>query len=207
MARPEAVIFDIGRVLIGWDPEGFYDRLMPRAERERMFAETGIEEMNLAIDRGAPFRDTVFALAERHPEWSGMIVKRHDNWAEMARPVIPHSVRLLRALRAGGVPVFALTNFGAETFEIARTPYPFFGEFDRAYVSAHLGVLKPEPRIYEIVEQDCGIAPDRLLFTDDKEDNIAAARARGWQAHHFDGPAGFAARLVAEGLLNERETA
>ncbi|MGB3313990.1 MAG: HAD family phosphatase, partial [Albidovulum sp.] len=138
MARPEAVIFDIGRVLIGWNPEGFYDRLMPRTDRERMFAETGIEAMNLSIDRGAPFRETILALADRHSEWADMIVKWHDNWTEMAGPVIPQSVRLLRALKARGVPVFALTNFGAETFEIAKTPYPFFDEFDRAYVSAHL---------------------------------------------------------------------
>ena len=203
----QAVIFDIGRVLIGWDPEGFYDRLMPRSERKRMFAETGIEAMNLSIDRGAPFRETVFALADRHPEWTDMIVKWHDNWTDMAQPVIPHSVRLLRALKARGVPVFALTNFGAETFEIAKTPYPFFAEFDRAYVSAHLGVLKPDPRIYAIVEEDCGLPPGGLLFTDDKAENTAAAAARGWQVHHFEGPEGLAARLIAEGLLDEREAA
>lgn len=203
----QAVVFDIGRVLIGWDPEGFYDRLMPRAERERMFAETGIEAMNLAIDRGAPFRETVVALAGRHPEWADMIVKWHDNWIDMAQPVIPHSVRLLRALKTRGVPVFALTNFGAETFEIAKTPYPFFAEFDRAYVSAHLGVLKPDPRIYELVEADCGLPPGDLLFTDDKAENTAAAAARGWRVHHFEGPEGLATRLVAEGLLDEREAA
>ncbi len=205
MTQTEAVVFDIGRVLINWDPEGFYDRLMPRAERERMFAETGIEAMNADVDRGAPFRETVYAHAARHPAWSEMIVKWHDNWLDMAQPVIPHSVRLLRALRARGTPVFALTNFGAETFEIARPAYPFLDEFDRAYVSGRLGVLKPEPRIYEIVEEDGGTAPDRLLFVDDRAENIAAAEARGWRGHLFEGPEGFAARLVAEGLLTGEE--
>lgn len=207
MTRPEAVIFDIGRVLIGWNPEGFYDRLIGPEARKRMFAETEIEAMNLSVDRGAPFHETVQALADRHPDWSEMILKWRDNWTEMAQPVIPHSVRLLRALRARGIPVFALTNFGAETFEIAHGPYPFFAEFDRAFVSARLGVLKPEPRIYEIVEQNCGIAPDRLLFTDDSVRNIEVARTRGWRTHLFEGPEGWADRLVAEGLLNREEAA
>ena len=70
-----------------------------------------------------------------------------------------------------------------------------------------MGVIKPEPRIYEMVEQDCGVAPDALLFTDDRADNIAMAASRGWQTHLFEGPAGWANRLVAAGLLSEKEAA
>jgi 2-haloacid dehalogenase len=81
----------------------------------------------------------------------------------------------------------------------------FLNEFDRHYVSGMMGVVKPDPRIFELVEQDCGIAPDRLIFTDDRADNIAAAAARGWQVHHFTGWQGWAARLVTEGLLSEKE--
>lgn len=105
------------------------------------------------------------------------------------------------------MPVFALTNFGVGSFDLARQHYPFLDEFDRKYVSGHMKVIKPEARIYQMVEEDCGIAPAALLFTDDRADNIAAAAARGWQTHLFDGPEGWADRLVAEGLLNEREAA
>ena len=118
-------------------------------------------------------------------------------------PEIPHSVRLLRALRAAGVPVFALSNFGRGSFAVAETAWPFLAEFDRRYISGHLGVTKPTARIYEIVEEDSGIAPERLLFADDMGYNVEAAAARGWQVHRFDGPAGWAARLVAAGLLDE----
>jgi ornithine cyclodeaminase/alanine dehydrogenase-like protein (mu-crystallin family) len=111
------------------------------------------------------------------------------------------SVALLRRLRARGVPVFALTNFGVESFAYAETQYDFLGEFDRRYVSGHMKVIKPEPEIFRMVEADCGLPPEALLFADDRHDNIAAAAARGWKTHHFDGPEGWAESLVAHGLL------
>lgn len=207
MARPEAVIFDIGNVLIEWQPERFYDTIMPRAEREAMFAEVDLHGMNDRIDRGADFRGTIYEMAERHPRWRDPIRHWHDSWIHMASPAIAPSVALLRRLRARGVPVFALTNFGIGSFAYAQTQYDFLNEFDRAYVSGHMGVIKPEVRIYQMVEEDCGIAPGRLLFTDDRADNIAAAAARGWQVHHFAGPEGWAARLVDEGLLEPGDIA
>ena len=201
----EAVIFDIGNVLIEWQPERHYDSIMPRARREAMFAAVDLHAMNDAIDRGAPFRETIYAEAEKHPEWRAEIRRWHDDWIHMASPAIPHSVRLLRALRAKGVPVFALTNFGIESFAYAQTQYDFLSEFDRAYVSGQMAVIKPDAEIYARVEADCGIAPGGLLFADDRADNIAAAAARGWQTHLFAGSEGWAARLVAEGLLSTEE--
>ncbi len=135
------------------------------------------------------------------PNGASEIRQWHDNWIELASPVIQPSVTLLRALRAQDVPVFALTNFGIGSFAYAETQYPFLAEFDRRYVSGHMGVIKPDPRIYEMVEEDCGVAPGHLLFADDRQDNIRMAASRGWQTHLFEGPDGWADRLVAEGLL------
>ena len=203
--RPQAVIFDIGNVLIEWQPERFYDSVMPRAEREALFAEVDLHGMNDEIDRGALFKETIYGLADRHPRWDDKIRLWYDRWIDIASPTIPHSIHLQRTLRAKGVPVFALTNFGIHSFAYALTQYDFLGEFDRHYVSGHMNVTKPDPKIYEMVEVDCGIAPGRLLFTDDRADNIAVADARGWQTHRFEGPQGWADRLVAEGLLTEEE--
>jgi 2-haloacid dehalogenase len=108
-------------------------------------------------------------------------------------------------LRRKGVPVFALTNFGSYSYEEAREKLDFLSEFDREYVSGRLFVSKPEPRIFEIVEEDSGIPADRLIFTDDRADNIAAAARRGWRTHQFESWQGWARRLVAEGLLTEGE--
>ncbi len=201
----DAVIFDIGNVLIEWQPERFYDAEVGAARRREMFAAIDLHGMNDDVDRGHDFKGRIYAEAEARPEYAAEIRMWHDRWLELATPEIPHSVRLLRQLRANGVPVFALTNFGIGSFELACSRYPFLTEFDRAYVSGRMGVIKPEPLIYQVVEDDCGIAPERLIFTDDRADNIAAASARGWKVHHFDGPEGWAARLVAEGLLTEGE--
>lgn len=202
-----AVIFDIGNVLLEWNPERFYDHAIGPERRQALFAEVDLHEMNERVDLGADFRATVFAKAKDHPEWADEIRLWHDRWLDMAAPDIPHSVRLLRALRAKGVPVFALTNFGVGSFEIACDAYPFLNEFDRRYVSGLMQIQKPDPRIYAAVESDCGLAPETLLFADDRADNIAAAQARGWQGHVFDGPEGWAATLVAAGLLSVEEAA
>jgi 2-haloacid dehalogenase len=205
MLQPQAVIFDIGNVLMDWNPERFYDGQIGEAARRRLFDEAGLIGMNLAIDAGAPFRATVYQTADRFPEWREQIRWWHDRWIEIAAPRIEQSIALLRALRRRGVPVFALTNFGDDSFAYACTQYDFLTEFDRAFVSGRMGVIKPDPAIYAAVEAGCGLPPGALLFTDDKPENIAAAAMRGWQVHLFQGPQGLADRLVAAGLLTEAE--
>lgn len=201
----EAVIFDIGNVLIEWQPERYYDTIMPRAEREAMFAEVDLHTMNEAIDRGGPFRETIYDWAERYPRWRDKIRLWHDDWIQMATPVIPRSLRLMKALQARGVPVFSLTNFGIGSYDYAAGFYPFLRDFDRDFISGHMGVTKPDPRIYEMVEEGSGLSGAQILFADDRPDNIATAHMRGWKTHLFEGPTGWAARLVAEGLLTEAE--
>jgi 2-haloacid dehalogenase len=181
--------------------------VMPQAMREKMFAEVDLHGMNELIDRGALFKETIYDWAERYPEWSGYVRMWFDNWFDMASPRIEQSIRLQRALRAKGVPVFALTNFGSHSFAHAETQFEFLQDFDRRYISGHMEVTKPDPRIYAMVEADCGIAPGGLLFTDDRAENIAVADARGWRTHLFEGPQGWADRLVAEGLLTVEEAA
>lgn len=207
MGQIEAVVFDIGNVLIEWQPERFFDGHIGPEARARMFAEIDLHGMNEAVDRGAPFRETIYDWAARYPAWEANIRLWHDRWIDMAAPVIARSVRLMRALQARGVPVFALTNFGDETYAHAEPHYPFLRDFDRAFISGRLKVTKPDPEIYAIVERESGLAPGALLFTDDRAENIAVAAARGWGTHLFEGSDGWAARLVAEGLLTERDAA
>lgn len=202
---PEAVIFDIGNVLLEWQPERFYDREIGAERRARLFAEVDLAGMNAGVDLGAPFAASVEALALAHPDWGPEIRMWRERWFDIAHPPIEGSIRLLRALKARGVPVLALTNFGSETFDAAAERLPFMAEFDRAWVSGRMGVMKPDPAIYAALEAESGIAPGRLLFADDKAENIAVAAARGWQTHLFDGWEGWAARLVAAGLLDKAE--
>lgn len=201
----EAVIFDIGNVLTQWQPEAFYDRVIGEARRRALFEAIDLHQMNLDIDAGALFRETIYDWAVRYPEWEVEVRMWYDRWIELASPRIEGSIALLRALRAKGVPVFALTNFGRHSFDEAVPKLDFLTEFDRHYVSGRMGVVKPDPRIYAMVEADCGIAPQALLFVDDKAENIAAAGERGWRTHQFESWQGWAGRLVAEGLLTSKE--
>lgn len=201
----EAVVFDIGNVLVEWRPEAFYDSVIGPERRRRLFSEVDLDGMNKGVDLGAELSESVERLAEEHPQWAAEIRLWRDRWIDMASPAIDETARLLRLLRAGGIPVFSLTNFGRETLEIAKAHYPVLREFDREFVSAHLGMMKPEAAIFAHVEHACGIEPGKLLFTDDRRENVEAAARRGWKTHLFEGPQGWARRLAREGLLGEPE--
>lgn len=201
----QAVVFDIGNVLIEWQPERFFDSVIGEARRKEMFAAVDLHGMNELVDLGHPFTETIYATAEANPEWRDEIRIWHDRWIEMASPVIDHSVRLMAALQKQGVPVFSLTNFGVDSYALAASHYGFLNEFDRDFISGHMQVTKPAARIYELLEETSGLSGASLLFADDREDNIAAAKARGWKAHLFEGPQGWADCLVAEGLLSAED--
>lgn len=205
MTKIQAVVFDIGNVLIEWQPERWYDAKIGEKRRRKMFEAVDLHAMNDRVDRGQGFQGIIYETAEKHPEFRDEIRMWHDHWIELASPVIPHSVRLMEALQRKNIPVFALTNFGIETYDLAGPVYPFLNHFDRAFVSGHLGITKPDPEIYQIVENETDMPPNALLFTDDRPENIAAAQDRGWHTHLFETPDGWARCLVGEGLLTEKE--
>ena len=203
--QPQAVVFDVGNVLIEWQPERFYDAEIGKERRLAMFEAVDLHGMNERVDLGEHFTDTIYATAEENPDWRAEIRMWHDRWIELATPAIDHSVRLMKALQAKDIPVFSLTNFGIQSYDYATTHYPFLKEFDRDFISGHLGMTKPDPAIYATLEKTSGLSGDALLFADDRADNIEAAQSFGWQTHLFEGPRGWANRLVAAGLLTEAE--
>lgn len=196
-----AVVFDIGNVLIRWDPVAHYDRVIGAAARRALFAAVDLHGMNLSVDAGEDLHDSVEALATRHPDHARDIRRWRDEWLDFVPGPIDGSVAILHALRAAGMPVFALTNFGTAPLAMADRAWPFLRDFDRRFVSAELRLLKPDPAIYAVLETATGLPPAALFFTDDRPENIAAAAARGWRAHLFDGPEGLSAALDAEGCL------
>ncbi|MGB0960888.1 MAG: HAD family hydrolase [Halocynthiibacter sp.] len=205
MPEISAVIFDIGNVLIEWQPERYYDARFGEARRKAMFETVDLHAMNDRIDRGEGFKDVVYETADLYPAFRDEIRLWHDDWAALATPEISLSVTLLRALRKTGTPVFTLTNFGIETFEIGEAAYPFLKEFDRRYISGHMKCIKPDAQIYDMVEKDCALPAGELLFTDDRIDNIKAAASRGWHTHHFTSPEGWRDCLFSHGLLQAKD--
>ncbi len=197
----DAVIFDIGHVLVEWHPERPFDRILGCARRKDLFARIDFESMNVRCDMGADLDEEMRTLVASHPDCADDIMIWRTHWMEMLAPDLPQSARILRALRSRRTPVHALSNFGSMTFELAERRYPVLSEFDRRFISGHLGMIKPDPAIYAYVEKELALTPSRLFFTDDRQENIEAADARGWQTHLFETPSGLADRLYSEGLL------
>lgn len=200
-----AVVFDLGNVLVEWHPERTFDSLIGAERRKALFAAVDLMGMNERVDLGADMASAVRELADAHPDWQDEILLWNKHWPDMLAPDIPDTAVLLRALRRRGVAVHALTNFGDGTLDIADRLYPVLTEFDQRFVSGRLGVMKPDHAIYALVEQGIGLDPGTLLFTDDRPENIAAAAARGWQVHLFEGPGGLRDRLLSEGLLSPQD--
>ncbi len=196
----QAVVFDIGNVLIRWEPETYYDALMGPERRRAMFEAVDLHAMNDRIDAGEDFRGTVEACAAANPDFAAEIRHWHDRWLDFIMGEIDGSVAILRALRASGMPVHALSNFGLAPCVLAEPRHPVLGEFDVRLLSGAVGVTKPAPEIYAALERETGLAGPALFFTDDKPENIDAAAARGWQTHLFVEPQGLAEALRAAGV-------
>jgi 2-haloacid dehalogenase len=204
--KPELVVFDIGNVLIEWQPERTYSDVFGADRAAAFFRDVPIHRTHLQLDAGARF-SVILDLIEDFPVFEPEIRFWVENWSQLASRRIEGSIRLMRALQAKGVPVWALTNFGDEPFDVSCADHPFLTEFDGAVVSGRIGLIKPDPAIYEALEDATMTRGARILFTDDRPENIDAARARRWQVHLFEGPQGWADRLVAAGLLTAEEAA
>ena len=177
---PEWVVFDVGAVLVAWDPERPYRALIPdAAERAAFRARCELDAMNLAGDHGR-LEDAVEAWAARFPEDAGLIRVWRARWTEMFGPAIPETEVLLRRARASGRRVAALSNFAADTWELGRGMFEVLRGFDVEVISGREGACKPSAEIYARVEAATGAAGRALWFLDDKAENVAAARARGW---------------------------
>jgi len=204
---PNVVIFDIGNVLIRWQPELYYDQLISQPRRKQLFAAVDLHAMNERIDAGAPFCATVYDLAAEHPEFADLIRHWHDDWLDIASPELTETLRLAQALRRNGIKIAILSNIGQETFDLAATRNPFLAQFDAVFLSGPMGVTKPNPAIYQRVEAALKLPPETLFFTDDRAENITAAAARGWKTHLFETPKGLTQALVENGLLRQSEVA
>jgi 2-haloacid dehalogenase len=186
MSRATAVVFDIGNILIRWEPEVVLgDYFADAAALAAFRRETRIDWVNLDLDAGVPFADGLGALVARFPQHADAIHAFNHRWPEMVTGAIDANVATLRALKTAGHPVHAITNFSREKFDIARRVHPFLNEFGHTLVSADVRLIKPDYRIYHRFCRDTGLEPEQIIFVDDSAVNIAAAKAVGFQTFHM----------------------
>lgn len=198
-----AVIFDIGGVLLDWNPRYLYRRLMDDEEAiERFLSEVCTMEWHEANDLGVPFEVTCAQLAAEYPEHAELVWAWGRRTEEMVGGPIDGTVAILRELKENGmVRLFALTNMEATTYPVRRERYEFLRWFDGTVVSSSEGVIKPDERIFRVLLERYGLTAASTLMVDDNPRNVAAAAALGMPTVLFESPEGLRRTLEEHGVL------
>lgn len=196
------VVFDLGKVLIEWDPRHLYRKVFADAAKMEWFlAEVCHGAWNEEQDRGRSFDAGVVEATARHPAYAAEIALYRDRWSEMVPGALDDSVAILRELQGRGAALYAITNWNGETFRATRARFDFLDLFRDIVVSGDVGLVKPDQAIFHLFASRNGLALGDCLFIDDSPRNVAAARAAGMRVHHFTGAVPLRQALQAEGLL------
>lgn len=197
----ESILFDLGNVLIRWDPRNhFRDRFDSEAQMEGFLADVATDAWNHEMDLGKPFAQAIAERSALYPEHAALLAEWKSGWERMLGGAIDASVELLKELKAGGYGVAALTNWSAETFPVARERFPFLGWFDDVVISGVEGMAKPDPMMFARALERTGFLPDRTVFIDDNLANISGARSAGLHTVHFASPEQCRLELRAMGV-------
>lgn len=198
-----AVIFDVGNVLYGWDPDAFLvTQLGDDEARLRFVEDTDLYAWHETLDGGRAAGEAVAELSEKFPQYAELISAWSDRFGETITGPVPGVHELVEALDERGVPLFAITNFSADFWAPFRgREAAFFDRFWDIVVSGEEKLLKPDPAVYFLALDRFRLRPAEALFVDDRAINVAAAEAVGMKAHLFIDALDLQARLVAEGLL------
>jgi 2-haloacid dehalogenase len=204
-ARRSVAIFDLGGVLLDWSPRYLYRKLFNGDEvaMERFLATVCTTEWNERQDAGRTFAEGVQELLPHHADKLDLIEAFGKRFAEMTSGPIAGSVDVLAELKQNGVPIYAITNWSAETFPPQRERFAFLSWFLGIVVSGVEGVIKPDPRIFRILCERYAVAPESAVFIDDVAKNAVAASALGIHGIHFRSPEQLRSELVALSMLQE----
>jgi 2-haloacid dehalogenase len=199
----DTVVFDLGGVLIDWNPRHLYRTIFADDDETMEWFLTHIcpSQWNLQQDAGRPWREAIAEAESRHPEYAAHIRAYWERWGETFGGSIDGTVALLAELRARPVRLLALTNWSAETFPIGQQRFPFLSWFEGIVVSGAEWLIKPDRAIYELLLQRYGVKPDRAVFIDDSEVNVIAAREVGLHAIRFRDSTTLRRELAAFDLL------
>ena len=197
-----AVVFDVGKVLVEWDLREIYRELIPDpAERDWFVAHVVTPEWHFQHDAGRPLDEMLPERIAAFPQHEALIRRYASHFNDSIPGPIPGTAELVARLDATGLPLFAITNFGAEFWPDFAPRFPVLERFRDIVISGVEQLAKPDPAIFALAEARFGLPGAQMLFVDDNADNIAAARSCGWQAHHFHHAAGLEAELRDRGLL------
>ena len=203
MTPPSVVVFDLGGVLLDWDPRYLYRKLLPDEEAvEQFLTSVCTLDWNAKQDLGRSVAEAVAELNALHPNKIELIHAYYDRWYDSIGSTIEGCVDLLERLHEEGVRLYGLTNWPADTFPAARQRYEFLTRFHDIIVSGEVKVGKPDPRVFELLFRRCGFRPEDSVFIDDLIENIEVARSLGMHGIHFQSPDQVETELKKLGLLS-----
>jgi 2-haloacid dehalogenase len=196
------VVFDIGNVLVHWDPRALYRKIFASEDEVEWFiANVCNSDWNLEQDRGRSFAEAVREATARFPEHADAIAAYDLRWHETVPGPIDGTVGILEELRQRGTPLYAITNFNQDKFRETLERFSFLRTFRDIVVSGDERLLKPDPAIYRVLLERNGIDAAACVFIDDSEKNVRGAEAVGMKAIHFTTPQALRADLAGMGLL------
>jgi 2-haloacid dehalogenase len=196
------VVFDIGNVLVHWEPRALYRKIFAREDEVEWFiANVCNSDWNLEQDRGRSFAEAVREATARFPEHADAIAAYDLRWHETMPGPIDGTVGILEELRQRGTPLYAITNFNQDKFRETLERFSFLRTFRDIVVSGDERLLKPDPAIYRVLLERNGIDAAACVFIDDSEKNVRGAEAVGMKAIHFTTPQALRADLAGMGLL------
>lgn len=202
MQRHKNVVFDLGNVLIEWDRRFLFEKLIDDPDELQWFLDNVFTMAdNAELDRGTPLHEVAAAVVQRHPDHREHVLAFADRWPETLGGVIEGSVEILQELSERAVPLFALSNWGRDTFAMIEANYPFLSLFDGLVISGREGVVKPDPAIFELLCERHGLAPVDAVFIDDSGANVATAASLGFDALLFEHPEQLRQQLIERRLL------
>lgn len=202
MAGISTVVFDVGRVLFEWDLRHLFAKLISDSEELDWFlAHVVTPEWHFQHDAGRPLADMTAELTAQYPHYGPLIEGYRTRFNETIPGPVPGSLDIVRDLAAQDVPLYAITNFGAEFWDMFRPTQPIFDLFGDIVVSGVEKLAKPDPAIYALALQRFGLKPGEAIFIDDNHANVVSARANGFAAHHFTDAATLRSELAGLGLL------
>jgi 2-haloacid dehalogenase len=196
------IVFDLGMVLIQWDPRNLYRKVFADADKMEWFlANVCTSEWNLAQDGGRSFDDGVKEATARYPEYAVEIAMYRDRWMEMVPGAIEGSVAILEELHAKGVPLYAITNWNGDTFRATRKRFAFLDLFRDIVVSGDEKLIKPDPAIFYLLAKRNDIDLAHSMFIDDSLKNVVGSEVVGMKGHHFTSPESLRVALQSHSVL------
>ena len=202
MTMKKTIIFDLGGVLIDWNPTYYFqDVFSDQAELDFFLEEICSPAWNALMDQGKTFKQSVIDLSEEHPEYADQIQAYSDHWIDMIGGPIPDTVKILEELKEAGYRLAALSNWSAETFPKVAHRFEFLDWFDPLIISGEIGLIKPGPDIFHYILKELGQEASDCLFIDDNLENIQAAAELGFAVIRFSSPAELKEELQSQGIL------